>query len=381
MCWFNANDYDDDCGDDDICRYTRWAQLLHRKSGHTSAYTIRTHWHLDSGYRFVFSLIWAHTHNRQPSLIIDWKWTDQNGWMIWPANRLSELGSFGNCYCGQQLAKSILFFPFQGIHKRNERKNEKCAATAAVVVADTLELERNRMKQDSIEKISNSKSVCMSAIATFQEFLSFGSKMCIPSAFSLPIVIVIIIVIINAHTNTHEIVWVVWMLFLLCFLCFFTFLRFHSVPTFCISIIINCLSNFQNEPLCSERDSEQAIAFTYKYNVQLYWLQRRIRKRAATSFCKTVFIILSVAFFSLFHSLFLSLQAVLTQTCCYCRSFFIHFDNKLAVLTWLYASIYLDFCHTICARSCSFVLLSTSHLFYVSSTHWMMRIQHAHIFT
>lgn len=239
MCWFNANDYDDDCGDDDICRYTRCAQQLHNKTRHTTACTVRTHWHSGSGYRFVLSLIWAHSHNGQPSLIIDRNRIDQNGRMIRLANRLAEFGSFGNCYCGQQLAKSVLFLPFQVIYEINERKNEKCAA---VVVTATLELERNWMKQVSIEKKNfNSKSVCTSTIATFQAFQSFGFVMCTPRAFSLPIVIVIIIVIIYAHTHARSYESFGYSFSVLRFLLHFCA---FAVPTFCISIIINCLSNY-----------------------------------------------------------------------------------------------------------------------------------------
>lgn len=135
---------------------------------------------------------------------------------------------------------------------------------------------------------------------------------------------------------------------------FWYFLRFRPVPTIFFSLFSLGLLFFIFFVYLSLKIVCQTIRMNRFTACTLYIALTRKNAKCSNKFLQTVIIILSVAFFSLFHSLCLSLflsicasTAVvhsfcgnLTQTCCYCRSFFIHFDNKLAVLTWLYASVH-----------------------------------------
>lgn len=168
-------------------------------------------------------------------------------------------------------------------------------------------------------------------------------------AFSLPIVIIIIIVIIKNICTLYRILIHKSFIFLIFFALSPCSNHIYFFPLFSLGLLFSIFFVYLSlKIVCQTIRMNRFTACT------LYIALTRKNAKCSNKFLQTVIIILSVAFFSLFHSLCLSLflsicasTAVvhsfcgnLTQTCCYCRSFFIHFDNKLAALTWLYASVH-----------------------------------------
>lgn len=135
------------------------------------------------------------------------------------------------------------------------------------------------------------------------------------------------------------------LLFILCDI--FEFLRFrpvahilHYIDNLLLLLYLSfCLSNYQNKPLSSARIHITLLASWQLQPGYSGYEQRSNKFQQNCNYHSVCCFLFSISFPRWLQLAIHSFCGNLTQTCCYCRSFFIHFDNKLAALTQLYAAL------------------------------------------
>lgn len=126
----------------------------------------------------------------------------------------------------------------------------------------------------------------------------------------------------------------------LSFCAFALLLIFFSIQIILLLLYLSfCLSNYQNKPLSSARIHITLLASWQLQPGYSGYEQRSNKFQQNCNYHSVCCFLFSISFPRWLQLAIHSFCGNLTQTCCYCRSFFIHFDNKLAALTQLYAAL------------------------------------------